>query len=238
MPLIGERMDDVCNGRATNQQETPRSSECKQDGTEALLMSLFPGAGRIDLDGLLPAPGVGKMAQTGSVHPGKGQSTLATGNRENTESKNMTRIRLLREQLQWSAADNLAVREQINTANEELQKVKSVLDLTQKDLNTARDENLALRAHMAEIRPQFLAELDEAMLRSIGICTVCQDEYGPDKLPATNACGHSFCDDCTNELKQRVEACPLCRSNFTGGTRCLALRKLLTTLWSRSEARV
>ncbi|KAL0060817.1 hypothetical protein AAF712_012410 [Marasmius tenuissimus] len=189
MPLIGERMDGVrteASARASTQQETPQTLfECKQDGTEALLMSLFPGAGRIDLDGLLPARGAGKVAQTESAHPGKGQSTLEAGNGENTESKNMTRIRLLRQQLQWSAADNVALQEQIIVANEELRKVKGVLDLIQKDLNTARDENFALRAHMEDIRPQFLAELDEAMLRSIGICTVCREDYGPNKLPAT-----------------------------------------------------
>ncbi|KAG7092094.1 hypothetical protein E1B28_008470 [Marasmius oreades] len=87
---------------------------------------------------------------------------------------------------------------------------------------------------MAEAWSQFLAALDVAIVRSVGSCPVCLEEYKPDRLPTTNTCGHSFCDECTAGLqKHGNKECPVCRATLMGGTKCLGFRQLLLNLWDR-----
>ncbi|ESK85199.1 traf interacting [Moniliophthora roreri MCA 2997] len=42
------------------------------------------------------------------------------------------------------------------------------------------------------------------------ICDICQEEYEVEKFLFEVACGHGFCETCTNEIKNRPK-CPLCR---------------------------
>ncbi|TDL17587.1 hypothetical protein BD410DRAFT_545536 [Rickenella mellea] len=48
---------------------------------------------------------------------------------------------------------------------------------------------------------------------SRSLCDVCLEGYSPHKLPGSIACGHVFCKDCIESL--RNPSCPLCRVPFS-----------------------
>ncbi|KAL0566853.1 hypothetical protein V5O48_015143 [Marasmius crinis-equi] len=139
---------------------------------EIVLNSLFPGAGRIDLEGLLaerrdareesknPASisTSGPKAQGDVESFGEIARTSATPAFSLKSDEATTRIHLLRQQLQRSATHAVALQDRLERTEREyasrLEQWHKSLQVKERELDVLRDENTALHVQMTELQAQ------------------------------------------------------------------------------------
>ncbi|KAL0569650.1 hypothetical protein V5O48_012312 [Marasmius crinis-equi] len=168
---------------------------------------LKPGAGRIDLEGLLPERwGVKERVKSQTsittsgpkAHEGEGLDLLtknsATPALSSKNDEADTRVHLLRQQLQRSAMHNMALQDRLEETEREyngrIEQSEKSVKVKDCEMDVLRDENTALHVQMAELQTRmeelqtnFLVALDRAIDSSMGHCTICLDKYEPKKLP-------------------------------------------------------
>ncbi|KAL0565253.1 hypothetical protein V5O48_016774 [Marasmius crinis-equi] len=100
------------------------------------------------------------------------------------DGSELIEIRLLREQLKRVEDKNMALQESLQSAEKEY---KDQLEEKDHELSVIRDENTAIHCQMVEDKAQFVemfyGHLDKAIKRSLECCSICLEDYSPERLP-------------------------------------------------------